>query len=459
MVSRRPIISYKAISYAVIPGLALLVGLPTPFLGQELRLADAFHQADRSAYANRMAHGEIREQSGAKTSALAGILPSLRAEGSYTRTTDPLGAFGTILRQRAVTPQAFDPAALNHPATQSSYAGALVIEQPLVNADAWLGRAAASSATAATAANGQWTRETVRADVVRVYFGAILTSFQVQTLEAASRAAHEHARRAELMVANGMVTRSDALLASVRAGEVDADLATARGARANAWRELALLLGNADDAPLVVAESLPSPNRIRAVIQPASLPAAERHDVAAASHAWDASRRDVWRARSRYLPRLNAFARYDWYAADGIFAGEKSWTVGVMAVWMPFAGASEIGDMQAAKGREAAAHARAEAAAHQAEVEKARRQTDLEVALTRLAIAERAVQQSRDAHRIVSRKYEGGLATVVELLDAQATETSTELGLSNAQYQVIVAEAERRKAYGLSIVSLTALEE
>ncbi|NNG15005.1 MAG: TolC family protein [Gemmatimonadales bacterium] len=426
---------------------------------QNLTLAEAFERADQSAYSNRMAEGEIQARSGDKTSALAGILPTLRAEGGYAKTTDPLGAFGTVLRQRAVTPAAFDPAALNHPATQSSYAGGLVVEQPLFNADAWLGRAAASSATAATVAHGRWTWETVRADVVRAYFGAILAGFRVKTLEAASRAAHEHARQAELMVANGMVTRSDALLASVRAGEVDAELATARGARANARRELALLLGAPAIATVALAERLPSPTRIRSVIEPGSLVEGERSDLAAARHAWDAARRDVWRARSRYLPRFNSFARYDWYAANGIFAGEASWTIGVMAVWTPFAGASEIGDMQAAKGREATARARAEAAEHRAMVEMARHQTEVEVALARLAIAERAVEQSRDAHRIVSRKYEGGLATVVELLDAQATETSTELGLSHAQYQVIVAEADRRKAHGLSIASLIALEE
>jgi outer membrane protein TolC len=450
---------YQTISYAVILGWASAVGPKAPLQAQGLTLAEAFEQADRSAYSNRMAQGEIQASAGSKTSALTGILPTLRAEGGYTKTTDPLGAFGTILRQRAVTPAAFDPAALNQPATQSSYAGGLVVEQPLFNADAWLGRAAASSATAAAAANGRWTRETVRANVVRAYFGAILAGFQVTTLEAASRAAHEHARLADLMVANGMVTRSDALLASVRAGEVDADLATARGARANARRELALLLGEPGAATVVLAESLPSPARIRSVVEPDTLVEGTRFDVAAARHAWDAARRDVWRARSRYLPRLNSFARYDWYAADGIFAGEKSWTVGVMAVWTPFAGASELGDMQAAKGREASARASAEAAAHSARVDRAQRQTEVEVALARLAIAERAVEQSRDAHRIVSRKYEGGLATVVELLDAQATETSSELGLSHAQYQVIVAEADRRKASGLSLASLIALEE
>ena len=444
--------------YGTVLGLVLTGGAVSGAAAQSLSLAEALDRADKLAYSNRMATGETQVRSGDKTSALAGVLPTLRAEGGYTRTTDPLGAFGTLLRQRAVTAAAFDPVALNHPATQSLYAGALVVEQPLFNADAWLGRAAAASAAAASAANERWTRESVRADVVRAYFGSILAGFQVQTLEAASRAAHEHTRQAELMVTNGMVTRSDALLASVRAGEVDAQLAMARGERANARRELALLLGDPASAAATLPESLPSPTRIRALIRPDSLTLQARQDVAAATHAWDASRRDVWRARSRYVPRVNSFARYDWYA-NGFFAGEKSWTVGVMAVWTPFQGASEIGDMQAAKGREASARAMAEAATHRAQVEMAARQTDVEVALTRLAIAERAVEQSREAHRIVSRKYEGGLATVVELLDAQATETSSQLGLSLVQYQLIVAEADRRKAFGVSISSLTALEE
>ena len=447
-----------SMAYGVALGVILVAGTVTLVAAQSLSLGEALDRADQLAYSNRIAAGETQVRSGDKTSALAGLLPTLRAEGGYTRTTDPLGAFGTILRQRAVTPAAFDPAALNHPATQSMYAGALVVEQPLFNADAWLGRAAASSAAAASAANARWTRESVRADVVRAYFGSILSGFQVRTLEAASRAAHGHARQAELMVTNGMVTRSDALLASVRAGEVDAQLAVARRESANARRRLALLLGDPASAAAALPESLPTPARIRALIRPDSLSLEERQDVAAATHAWDASRRDVWRARSRYVPRVNSFARYDWYA-DGFFAGEKSWTVGVMAVWTPFQGASEIGDMQAAKGREASARAMAEAATHQARVEMAARQTDLEVALTRLDIAERAVDQSREAHRIVSRKYEGGLATVVELLDAQATETSSQLGLSLVQYQIIVAEADRRKAFGVSIASLTALEE
>jgi outer membrane protein TolC len=82
----------------------------------------------------------------------------------------------------------------------------------------------------------------------------------------------------------------------------------------------------------------------------------------------------------------------------------------------------------------------------------------LQVALARLAIAERAVAQSAEAHRIVGRKYEGGLAQVAELLDAQAVETQSALGFSQARWSAIVAAAERQRALGRDPAFLEALD-
>ena len=76
----------------------------------------------------------------------------------------------------------------------------------------------------------------------------------------------------------------------------------------------------------------------------------------------EAAERDVRRANAKYLPRLNGFGRYDWNSPDQPFGGQGSYTVGIMASWSPFAGASEIAARQAARGRAEAASAGAEAA-------------------------------------------------------------------------------------------------
>ena len=65
------------------------------------------------------------------------------------------------------------------------------------------------------------------------------------------------------MVRQGLVTKSDALLASVRAGDVDAQLAEAEGAAATARRQLAVLLGrDGGDLPSdLIAGDAPAADR------------------------------------------------------------------------------------------------------------------------------------------------------------------------------------------------------
>ena len=111
----------------------------------------------------------------------------------------------------------------------------------------------------------------------------------------------------------------------------------------------------------------------------------------------------------------------------------------------------------ASAGKPAAIQASSARANAHLDVEQTR--TSLDVALTRLSIAERATVQSAEAHRIVGRKYEGGLATVVELLDAQATELQTALALSQARWSTIAAAADRLRALGLDPAALTALDD
>jgi outer membrane protein TolC len=421
-----------------------------------LRLEDALERAERNAYANRIAEGDTRARAGQAMAPLKGILPSVRLESGYLRTTDPLNAFGFTLRQRTVTPAAFAPASLNDPDPRGNFTTGVVVEQPLFNADAWLGRQAAASARDATALAERWTRASTAVEVVRGYWGAVLAAEQVRTMEVANRAAAAHVRQAESLVERGMATRSDALLASVKAGEVESELLRARNDAALAKRGLALLMGDAADTAFALPDSLPTADWVRLVTSSTgtSDSVGRRADVEAASKALDAANADVQRSRALYLPRLNGFGRLDWNTPGTPFGGKTAWTVGVMLSWSPFAGASELAELKAAGGRRLSAAAMAEAAEARAAFEVTRAADAERLALARLAIAERAVAQAREAHRIVARKYDGGLATVTELFDAAAVETASELGFSAARHNVLIAFAERRRAEGRDLAPL-----
>jgi outer membrane protein len=438
--------------------LGLAMVLASPATGQRLTLGEALARADRDGYANRMADGAAVEQGASQAAALRGILPTVRMEGGYVRTTDPIGAFGITLRQRRIGPADFDPARLNRPAAVTNYGGAVVLEQPLFNADAHVGRLAARRAAEASRASAEWTRGDTRVHVIEAYYGVVLAREMVATLEAALRAAREHVRRAESLVTNGLATRSDALLASVQAGELEAQLIEARGRAAVARSQLAMLLGTPGDTVPSLPGRLPGSLEIRELPVDVGLALDARHDVAAARSARAAAALDETRARSLYLPRLNAVARYDWNSAARPFEGDENWAVGVMLTWTPFAGAAAIAEQQATRGRAESARAGAEAAEAQARLEAEQSATDWTVALERMRIAETAVEQSAEAHRIVGRKYEGGLAAVVELLAAAAAETHSALSLSHARYNAIVTAAVRLRALGHDPAVLTLLD-
>lgn len=449
--------------------LLVLLALPLAALPAQLSLRDALRIADSSAYANRIAGADARAQRAQTIAPLQGILPNLRVEAGALATTDPINAFGTKLRQRSITAADFNPATLNFPDAARTRMAGLVWEQPLFNADAWTGRRAASAAADAMDAMQAWTRTGTRVDVIKAYYGSTLALEVRRTLDAARRAADAHVARARALADTGLVTRSDALLAEVKAGEIHAKFLEADADVAHAQRGLTVVLGLAQ-LPDALPTALPSAASIRALAaRDAAAPAdatattaapagTDRADVRAADAARRAAAADAWRAKSLYLPRVNGFARYDWNDRTAFFANERAWTVGVMATWTPFAGASEIGEVRGANARAAAASARADAAAAQASLELARSSDRVTVALAQLDIAEKAVAQATEAHRIVARKYDGGLATISDLLEAAALETQSRLGEAAARYQLILATAERHVALGADLSTMVALD-
>ena len=426
----------------------------------QLRLADALRAADAHAVANRIADGDRAARDAQAIAPLRGILPSARVEANVVRTTDPVAVFGTELRQRRIAQANFDPALLNFPAPITNYGGGIVFELPLINTDAWLARTSAASGARAARAAATWTRLSTRADVIRAFYGAVLAAERASTLDTAVRAARAHVREAASLARNGVVTPSDAMLADVKAGDLETDLLGARADAALARRALAVLIGGDGRSSAEPAGTLPSAAALRAFAATDTIAAPEpRADVDAARLGAEATGADVSRTRALLLPRLNAFARSDWNDPGRLFAGDRNWTAGVMASWSPFTGASELADRRGAEARAVSARAMADGAAASARLESERSLSDLRVALDRLTIAEHSAAQGIDAHRIVGRRYEGGLATVVELLDAAAAEVHSATALVKARYDVVVALASRRLALGLDPGAIALIED
>lgn len=415
---------------------ALLVLVPIGAGAQApLSLGEALTRAEASAYPNRVAEAGYRAATARSASANQGFLPGVRAEVGVLRTNDPLAGFGFLLRQRAVTPQAFDPSGLNNPSPRTDVGAALVAEVPLVNLDAWAGKRAANHAATAEGYRRDWSASGVQLDVIRAYYGAVLAAEQAEVLRAAEAAGRAHMRRAESALRNGLVTRSDLLLAEVRVGEIETQRIRAEADAILARQALALTLGTPHDTAFTLPTAIPMATPVANGLGAGGV----RADVAMVASQVEAASADASRRGFALLPRINGFGRYEWHDREAVFSGKPMWTVGVMASWSPFSGGAELAARREAIANADAARAGLEATEAMASLELAAAESALDVAEQALAIASRGAVQSTEAHRIVERKYEGGLATVAELLEAQATEMGAHLAEAKARHDVIVA--------------------
>jgi len=434
-----------------IPVLVALVLLPGSLAAQQpVSLRQALARADSTAFPNRIAGAQVARAGADRTAALAGVLPSARMEAGYTRSNDPLVAFGFLLRQRSVTAASFNPDLLNYPAARGDMQAGFAAEVPLINLDAWAGRTAASHAAGAEAARADWTRLGVQVLVTEAWAGAVVARERVRMLEALHAAASAHVRQAGLMAEQGLVTRSDVLRASVHEGELEAQLEAARGDQELAIRSLALAIGTPGDPSLAVPDSLPGVLLPSPGLDEDSL----RGDLRAAHLAQAAAEAGADRAGRAMLPRLNAFGRYDWHDPTTPFGGRGMWTAGVQVSWSPFTSAREVAARGAARADAVAAREAASQAEAAAELEVARARIRVRVAERALAIADRAVAQGTEAHRIVTRQYEGGLVGISDLLDAAATETATRLGLARARLELVASQAALLRATGQDLTRL-----
>ncbi|MCG8377663.1 MAG: TolC family protein, partial [Chlorobiales bacterium] len=93
---------------------------------------------------------EVEAAKAGNMMANAAFLPAVELSSGYSTSNDPLYAFGFKLQQQGVTMADFDPAVINSPGRTNHFATQVMVEQPLINIDAWMGKSAAANQLKAT---------------------------------------------------------------------------------------------------------------------------------------------------------------------------------------------------------------------------------------------------------------------------------------------------------------------
>lgn len=398
-----------------------------------LSVQEAIARAQADNYQVRTAAAETdAAQAGARRT-LATFLPQVSAAQRATATTDPLNAFGFLLKQETITEANFAPDVLNDPARAENYATEVTVQQPVFNPGGFFERRAATRQARAAGLGAERTAEVVRFRVRTQYYNLVLARERLSVVATALSAARSNASRAEDLLDQGMLTEADVLAARVRVLELEADQTEMQAAVEDATGQLQYLLGIEDQTPITPTDDLPgaldTPVQIdvRAVND-------ERSDMRALRLERDAAAQRLKAARAAFLPAINAQGSYQWNDAVPFGTQGQNWTVGLSLNWTIFGGLEQVGGVQEAQAnrRVSSLAVRDRALQNEIEIEAALRA--LRTSRERIDQTEAVAAQARAALRLRSDRFDQGLEGTTELLNAETQLANSELAALQAQY-------------------------
>lgn len=411
-----------------------------------LALEEALDIAKKRAFQVQIAEGELQKARGQNLESWSGFLPHLSISENYIKSTDPVTAFSIKLKQGIFTERDFSLSALNNPDAIDNFTTAFQIQQPILNLDAIYGKSAARMGVKARKAALTRTQEAIVLEVKKAYFGLILARENLQAIEEAVQSAQSHRDDARAALEEGMINEADYLAAEVRLSELKEQRITAEHQIANASDGLKFVMGIQDEALIVPTDSLGAPK--------ATLPEANaqditgRSDLRALQFKSTAMRRNVSMKRSHWIPRLNGFGGVEWNAGRAFQDDASSWAFGVQLEWTFFNGLAHFGKSKQASAEAEVAAVEYRQAEEQAKLEVRKARRALKAAEQRIAVAQTAVTQASESHRITAERFKEGLVKTSDLLDKEVALTNAKLRHLKAKHDHAIAVSELEFALG-----------
>jgi outer membrane protein TolC len=408
----------------------------------EISLADALAELERENPGLEQARLRADEARAITRQAWAPLLPTLTAQGSYVTyrdevvfaqpVTDP-GTGETRLRRVFI-----------QPGEQLSVTGSARV--PLIVPSSWYDVAAAKAGARGSEASAEAAWLSLRAAFTQAAHAARAAEEVVAASEAAVANAEELARSASRRVAAGTAAPLDRLRAETEAVRRASDLAQARANLERSRLALGILLGRERPVrvtvPALGAGEPPDPGAL------ASEALAARPELAAQRAQVDAARAQVRSAWARLAPQLSASGSI--FQADVAYpTGEKDgWRASVDLVWPLYDGGARYGKRREAEARLASAGAAEEGQRLAILQEVADAARDLDVARERLRLAESQRRLASDAAGTARRGFEAGVASSLDVIDANDRLYLADVGLAETRARLAGAAVALERAAG-----------
>ncbi len=393
----------------------------------------------------RLAQQRIVAAQAGLEQAHAAFWPHLQLQNSYTRTDNPMTAFGSILNQRAYSPSLN----FNSVPDMDDYNARGLVTVPLYTGGKnQAGREAAKAGVEAARFDNEAVRNMLGYEVARAFYTVLKTRRFIEAAGASVQAFEENLTIAQRRAAAGTMLKTEVLDVEVRLAQAREDLVRARTASTLALRALRNLLG-VEEKEFVVADHAP------ATTPPATSDYSGRPELTAARHRERAAEEQVRVASSGAKPRVSAFASGDYDYGWRMNNGGASYTGGLMVQWDVWDGHLTRGKVREARAHVESAHEEQRKLRLAIELEAEQAQLALQTAEERLAVTRQIVTQAAESARLTRSRFEQGLALATQLIDAETALVTARVRRAEAEADRQIAVAAVRKAIGVTQLEAT----
>lgn len=406
-----------------------------------ISLAEAEAEALAGNRALKAAEAQAQAAAAGARGAEAFLWPGLQANAGVLRTDDPVGVFGTKLRQQRFTEMDFALPALNRPDAVSDWSAGIGARWDVASPSRWFLRSAARAGAEAAELGIDRTEEAVRFQTRIYYFEALRAEGTRAAAAAALEAARATAERMARRVDEGLGTEAERLQAQAAEASARARVEMAEAGVADAYEALGAHLGWPSDRIPVPSERQPGLQDRSTAGESEATPLLQRADLQASALGVDAARAQARAAGAQRMPALQAFGQVGTHAPGLSDDRGTNWTVGVQLSLPIFTGFGLSAAHDAAAAQARAADADHAARVRQATVEMRSARRGLGAAREALVAVSSAQQAAAEAVRLLRRRHEEGMTTLADLLQAEAQAADLDARLVEAQTGVQMALA------------------
>jgi outer membrane protein len=383
--------------------------------------------------------------------AKAGYLPRLDFEQSYQAGNSPVFVFGTLLSQQKFTANNFALPSLNSPDPIDNLQTKATLQQNIWDFGRTRNRRDQARLGVEMAdQEHQDHRRQILFAVFDSYYSTSLARTALETAHTAVRSAESIENQAKSRMESGLAVEADLLrsrayLAAARQQEIQA-----RGRLEIAQAQLNRLMGNpinqaiGETAPLVPAGITLPPEEMLVSEQKQHRPdyqnlLAEQHQAELTVHS----------RQKEFLPVVSGYSTWEADNPSLSESGGNNWSAGISLRWNLFAGGSDAAQLEAARKR--LEQKRREIAAMESAMafEIRRALVQYRTAEEQMKAAQAAEAQSEEGLRILKNRYDAGLATMTDLLSAEALRSGARTNLAEAIYRHRLSYAQIEFAAGI----------